>query len=74
MTPGRRKTAFVTVNLTEPARDALRQATLHWTTPAGRRVTMSDVLLSALAVARAHGAEVVADLIGEEDAEKPPPS
>lgn len=63
---GVRKTTFVSVNLTDTARDALRQATLDLTTPAGRRVSMSDVLLAALHVAREHDRDLLDALTGEE--------
>jgi len=43
-----RKTKFVSINLTTEARDELRRVTLEITTPVGRRVSMSDVLLAAL--------------------------
>jgi hypothetical protein len=65
-----RKTEFVSVALTEPAREALRQATLEWTSPSGRRLTLSEALVSGLKIARQHGDEVVADLLAED----PPPS
>jgi hypothetical protein len=57
-----RKTRFVSVNLTEPAREELRNATLDLTTPAGRRLSMSDVLTSALHVAMNHREEILDDL------------
>lgn len=52
-----RKTPFVSVNLTEPARDKLRRVTLGYTSPAGRRLSMSEVLLAALDFAEAHEGE-----------------
>jgi hypothetical protein len=39
---------YITVGLTEQARDLLRETTLDLTTPAGRRLTMSEVLIAAL--------------------------
>ena len=54
-----RKTRFVSVNLTESARDGLRQTTLALTTPASRRLSMSDVLASALHVAMNHREEML---------------
>ena len=54
-----RKTRFVSVNLTEPARDSLRQTTLELTTPAGRRLSMSDVLTAALGVSMRHREEML---------------
>ena len=54
----------ITMSITPAARDALRTATLDLTTPAGRRLTMSEVLLAALAVAGRHREEVLA-VLGE---------
>lgn len=44
-----RKTLFVSVNLTEEARDALRQATLDLSAHERRRLSMSDTLIQAVA-------------------------
>lgn len=55
----------ISVSLTEPARDALRALTLELVTPTGRRLTMSEVLLAALEVARAHRPELLAALGSE---------
>lgn len=57
-----RKTVFVSVNLTEAARDELRQVTLDLTTPADRRVSMSDVLL---ALVRSADRDRVIDELGK---------
>ncbi len=57
-----RKTAFISVNLTQAARDELRRATLDLTTPAERRLSMSDVLLAALRVSAAHADELLGQL------------
>ena len=54
-----RRTLFTSVNLTEAARDELRQAVLDLTTPVGRRLSMSDVVIQALRVAMRHKAELV---------------
>ncbi|MFF4506257.1 hypothetical protein [Streptomyces sp. NPDC001401] len=62
--PAKRKTPFVSVNLTEAARDELRRVTLELTTPAGRRVSMSDVLTATLHVAMEHRDEVLDKLRG----------
>jgi hypothetical protein len=43
---------YVTISVTEAAREALGSATLSLMVPAGRRVTTSEVLLAALAIAR----------------------
>lgn len=53
---------FVSVNLTAEARDELRQAVLDLTSAVGRRISMSDVLLHALQVAKGHDVELVAAL------------
>lgn len=46
-----RKTPYVSVNLTEPARDALQLATLRLAADVGRRLTLSTTLIAALRVA-----------------------
>lgn len=61
-----RKTVFVSVNLTQTARDELRRATLDLTSPAGRRISMSDVLLAALQVSADHQDELIGQLKTEE--------
>ncbi|WP_436888121.1 hypothetical protein [Nocardiopsis dassonvillei] len=58
----KRKTPYISVNLTEPARDALRQATLALTTDAQRRLSMSAVLVAALRVAQNHRQELLEEL------------
>lgn len=68
-----RKTPFAAVNLTLPARDALRAATLELTSDAskitGKRLTHSDVVLHAVALAMRHREEFFASLAsGTEDA------
>lgn len=57
-----RKTPFVKVDLTIPARDELRRAALDFTPLAGRRVPMSDVLLAALKFANEHRDEIAEKL------------
>jgi hypothetical protein len=57
-----RKTRFVSVNLTEAARDALQQATTDFTSPARRRITLSDLLIAAINVSRNHPGELVSEL------------
>lgn len=49
-----RKTKFVSVNLTEPARDELQRATVRASGAIERRLSMSAVLLAALATAATH--------------------
>lgn len=65
MTP--RKTEFVSVNLTPKARDELRRAVLDLTTPVGRRLSMSDVLIQAVRVAMKHQPELIAALTTTQD-------
>ena len=57
-----RRTLFVSVNLTPDARDELRRATLDLTTPVGRRLSMSDVLIGVIRVAMRHRVELVSAL------------
>jgi hypothetical protein len=57
-----RKTVFVSTSLTREARDELQQVTLDLTTPAGRRLSMSDTLLAALRVAANHQDELLDQL------------
>lgn len=63
-----RITTFVTVHVTEAAREALRQAVIDLTSPVGRKVTHSDLVLGALDVARKHPEELCARLRGENEA------
>lgn len=56
---------FVSVNLTEQARDELRAAVPALTTAVGQRISMSDVLIQSLRTARQHEAELIAALRGE---------
>lgn len=58
-----RRTVFVSMNVTIPARDSLQRAALGLHGDAGRRLSMSDVLIAALAVAGRHRDEWVAELI-----------
>lgn len=53
---------YVSVGLTAQARDVLRGTTLDLTTPAARRLTMSEVLLAALLVAGRHRDELLVEL------------
>jgi hypothetical protein len=62
-----RRTPFVSVNLTEEARDVLRQAVLDLTTPVGRRLSMSDVVLEAVGLAMQHKGQMVKRLAGKPD-------
>jgi len=60
------KTKFVSLNLTDHARDVLRGRTIELAhvigIPDGRRVTMSRVVLAALHVAMQHRDEFIARL------------
>jgi hypothetical protein len=49
--PPRRKTPFVSTNLTVEAHQAWTQATLDQSAKAGRRITQSTVLIAALRIA-----------------------
>jgi CheY-like chemotaxis protein len=53
----RRKTPYVSLNLTEVARDRLQAEQLQIQAVVGKRLSQSQVLLAALAVANAHPAE-----------------
>lgn len=50
---------YVSVGLTTQAREALRSATVDLTTPAGRRLTLSEVLLALVHVGERHRDEVL---------------
>jgi hypothetical protein len=52
--PPRRKTPYVTAQLTVEARNALQHASLSLSAEAGQRLTMSAVLIAALQVANEH--------------------
>jgi hypothetical protein len=60
-----RRTPFVSVNLTPQARDALRIAALDLSALAGRRLSMSVVVVSAVRVALRHRDELAADVTAE---------
>ena len=62
-----RRTQFVSMNVTTRARDTLRAAALDLTAPAGRRLSMSDVVVSAVRVALRHRAELLDDIAGGGD-------
>ena len=53
---------YTAVSLTPTARDALRRAALAMTSPVGRRVTISEVLLAWEAVAERHREEVLLEV------------
>jgi len=51
MSSHQRKTPFVAVNVTIPARDEIRAAALTLTSPENGKVTISEAVMSALRVA-----------------------
>ena len=54
--------AYISVGLTPAARDALRDLTTELVSPVGRRLTMSEVLIAAVELARLHRAELLETL------------
>jgi hypothetical protein len=50
---------YVTVQVTRPAREALHRLQLNLSAAAGRRLTLTETLRAACAVAEAHPAEAV---------------
>lgn len=54
----------MSVNITPQARGALRAAALDLSADAGRRLSMSDVVVHAVRVALRHRAELVASITG----------
>jgi hypothetical protein len=59
-----RKTEFHSVHLTAEARDSIKGAAISLTSPSGRRVSMSEVLIAAISVAMRHTDEMVIALAG----------
>ena len=57
-----RKTPYVTVNVTPEARELLRLAAVELTSPAGRRVSMSEALIAAVHVGQNHPQEFVGEV------------
>lgn len=64
-----RRTPYVSVNLTVPARDAVQRAALDYSAQMGKRLPMSTIVVAALAIARQHDADVLAAIAAEQDAE-----
>ena len=56
--------SYTAVSLTEQARDTLRALTLSLTSPADRRLTMSQVLLALAEVGQRHPDELLEVLRG----------
>lgn len=69
MSQPQRKTPYVSVNLTVPARDALQQATLRLSADVGRRLPLSVVLFAAVTLANRHPEEFQALVITPDGAE-----
>lgn len=57
-----RRTQFVSVHLTPDARTEIQRAVLAYTAPAGRRLSMSEVVKAAMKVATANPAALMAAL------------
>lgn len=57
-----RRTPYVSVNLTVPARNAIQRAGLDYSAKVGRRLPMSEIVLAALTVASRHDDELTAAL------------
>lgn len=55
----RMPTKFVTVQVTAPAREALRRWQLVASAAAGRRLSLGDAIMAAVAVAEQHPSEAV---------------
>jgi hypothetical protein len=53
---------FTAISVTPEARDRLRETTLAFTSPAGRRLTLSEMLIAACTVAQRHSDEVTQEL------------
>jgi hypothetical protein len=66
----KRKTTFVSVNLTPAARDKLRQAAVQMTSAAGYHLSMSDVAIAACDTAMRHGDDLLAALSDGREAER----
>jgi len=52
-------TKFFTVQVTAPAREALRRWQLDLSAAAGRRLSLGDAIMAAVTVAQAHPSEAV---------------
>lgn len=69
--PPTRKTPYVSMNLTVEARDRLQRLTLNLAAEAGRRLSMSAVLLAALDVAERDRAALRESLAADDEAPDP---
>lgn len=68
--PPRRRTPYLSVNLTEPARNALQRASLNMSATVGKRLSMSAIAVAVVAVAERHADELQAELTRTEQEEK----
>lgn len=55
---------YTAISITPEGRDRLRETTLAFTSPAGRRLTMSEVLIAACALAQRYPDEFTQRLTG----------
>jgi len=62
-----RRTPYVAVNLTVPARDELQRTSLRVSGLVERRIPMSQVLMAALAIAARHNDEFLNELQKDEE-------
>lgn len=62
---------YTAVSLTPAARDALRDASLEFTSPTGRRITLSQALIAALSVALRHRQEFIDELVTATENQQP---
>lgn len=60
--PTQRRTPYVSVHMTRAVHTALQRRTLELSAQVGRRISMSAVILAALAVADRHQDEFLAAL------------
>lgn len=65
-----RRTPYVSVNLTVPAREAVQRAALDYSARVGRRLAMSAVVVAALEVANRHPDELTAALSASKGADQ----
>jgi hypothetical protein len=56
--------AYTAISITPEARDRLRETTVAFTSPAGRRLTLSEVIVASCALAQQHPDEFTQRLTG----------
>lgn len=66
----KRRTPYVSVNLTVDARNAVQRAALDYSAKVGRRLAMSSIVVAALEVANRHPDELTAALTEPDSREK----